>query len=141
MMRPPDEVFEDHLRLWSLGGLETDLEKNHADDVVVLCELGALKGHTTIRKTTRQLGLQPPDADFQFPTKLVEESARSSFKARAQCFEVEGGVNAFMIRGGYIVAQTIFYRLSKGSQPSTLRRLPTLTSSAPKLKMAVAGKF
>jgi hypothetical protein len=135
MMRPPDEVFEDHLRLWSLGGLETDLEKNHADDVVVLCELGALKGHTTIRKTTRQLGLNHRTPTFSFPPS-------SSRRARVPRLRREhSGVNAFMIRGGYIVAQTIFYRLSKGSQPSTLRRLPTLTSSAPKLKMAVAGKF
>jgi hypothetical protein len=39
MMRPADEVFEDHLRFRSQGDLETDLERNYADDVVVLCEL------------------------------------------------------------------------------------------------------
>ena len=72
IMRPADEVFEDHLRLRSLGDLETDLQRNYADDVVVLCELGALKGRAAIRRSARRLGLQLPDAEFQFPTKLVE---------------------------------------------------------------------
>ena len=48
-MRQPDEVFEDHLCLRSQGDLETDLERNYADDVVLLCELGALKGRAAIR--------------------------------------------------------------------------------------------
>jgi SnoaL-like domain len=116
MMRPADEVFEDHLRLRSLGDLETDLERNYANDVVVLCELGALHGRAAIRKSARRLGLQLPDAEFQFPIKLVRgEHAFLVWKARSQRFEVEDGADSFVIRGGRIVAQTIFYRLSKGS--------------------------
>lgn len=116
MTRPPDEVFEDHLRLRSRGDLETDLERNYADDIVVLCELGALKGRADIRKSARRLGLQLPDAEFQFPTKLVEgEHAFLVWKARSQRFEVDDGADSFVIRGGRILAQTIFYRLSKGS--------------------------
>ena len=71
-MRPAQEVFEDHLRLRSLGDLETDLERNYADDVIVLYELGALKGHAAIRRSAHRLGLQLPNAEFQFPTKLVQ---------------------------------------------------------------------
>jgi hypothetical protein len=119
MMRPADEVFEDHLRLRSLGDLETDLERNYADDVIVLCEIGALKGRAAIRRSARRLGLQLPDAEFQFPTKLVEgEHAFLVWKARSERFEVEDGTDSFVIRGGRIVAQTIFYRLSKGSLDS-----------------------
>ena len=115
-MRQPDEVFEDHLCLRSQGDLETDLERNYADDVVLLCELGALKGRAAIRKSARRLGLQLPDAEFQFPTKLVErEPAFLLWKARSERFEVEDGADSFVIRGGRIAAQTIFYRLSKGS--------------------------
>jgi hypothetical protein len=47
--RQTREVLEDHLRLRSVGDLETDLERNYADDVVVLCELGTLKGRAAIR--------------------------------------------------------------------------------------------
>jgi hypothetical protein len=116
MVRPADEVLEDHVRLRSQGDLETDLERNYADDVVVLCELGALKGRAAIRKSARQLGLQLPDAEFQFPTKLVEgEHAFLVWKARSERFEVEDGADSFVTRDGRIVAQTIFYRLSKGS--------------------------
>jgi hypothetical protein len=100
----------------SLGELEADLARNYADDVVVLCELGALKGRPAIRKSARRLGLQLPDAEFQFPTKLVRgEHAFLVWKARSQLFEVEDGADSFVIRGGRIVVQTIFYRLSKGS--------------------------
>jgi hypothetical protein len=115
MTRQTREVLEDHLRLRSVGDLETDLERNYADDVVVLCELGALKGRAAIRKSARRLGLQLPDAEFQFPTRLIEgEHAFLVWKARSERFEVEDGVDSFVIRGGRIVAQTIFYRLSKG---------------------------
>ena len=115
MMRRVDEVFEDHLRLRSLGDLEADLERNYADDVIVLCELGALKGRAALRKSARRLGLQLPEAEFQFPKKLVQgEHAFLVWKARSQRFEVEDGADSFVIRDGRIVAQTIFYRLSRG---------------------------
>jgi hypothetical protein len=40
------------------------------------------------------------------------------WKARSERFEVENGADSFVIRRGRIVAQTIFYRLSKGSLDS-----------------------
>jgi hypothetical protein len=52
----------------------------------------------------------------KFPTKLVEgEHAFLVWKARSERFEVEDGADSLVIRGGRIIAQTIFYRLSKGS--------------------------
>jgi hypothetical protein len=119
MMRPADEVFQDHLRLRSLGELEADLERNYADDIVVLCEFGALQGRAAIRKSAPRLGLQLPDAEFQFPTRLVRgEHAFLVWKARSQLFEVEDGADSFVIRDGGIVAQTIFYRLSRDTLES-----------------------
>jgi hypothetical protein len=116
VMRPAGEVLEEHLRLRSRGDLETDLERNYAEDVVVLCERGALKGQAAIRESARALGLQLPEAEFQFPTTLVEgDHAFLVWKARSERFEVGDGADSFVIRGGRIVVQTIFYRLSKGS--------------------------
>ena len=116
MTRQAREVVDDHLRLRSQGELGTDLERNYADDVVVLCELGAPRGRDAIRRSACHLGLQLPDAELQFPTKLVEgEHAFLVWKARSQRFEVDDGADSFVIRGGRILAQTIFYRLSKGS--------------------------
>src|SRR5687767_6607288 len=110
MTRHTREVLEDHLRLRSVGDLDMDLKRNYADDVVVLCELGALKGRDAIRRSARHLGLQLPDAEFQFPTKLVEgEHAFVVWKARSERFEVDDGADSFVIRGGRILAQTIFY--------------------------------
>lgn len=115
MTRQSREVLDDHLRLRSVGDLERDLERNYAEDVMVLCELGALRGRNAIRRSARRLGLQLPEAEFEFPTKLVEgEHAFLVWKARSKHFEVEDGADSFVIRGGRIVAQTIFYRLSKG---------------------------
>jgi hypothetical protein len=82
-------------------------------------ELGALKGRAAIGRSARRLGLQLPDAEFQFPTELVEgEHAFLVWKARSERFEAEDGADSFVIRRGRIVAQTIFYRLSKGSLDS-----------------------
>jgi hypothetical protein len=98
MMRSADEVFEDHLPLRSLGDLETDLERNYAENVIVLCDLGALRGRAAIRKSARRLGLQLPDAEFQFPTKLVHvEHAFLVWKARSERFGVEDGADSFVI--------------------------------------------
>ena len=58
----------------------------------MLCELGALKGRAAIRKSARRLGLQLPDAEFQFPTKLFEgEHAFLVWMAQSERFEVEDG--------------------------------------------------
>ena len=116
MSRSADDVFEDHLHLRSLGDVETDLEKNYADDIVLLCELGVLTGRDAVRKSARRLGLQLPEAEFQFPTREVRgEYAFLVWTARSQQFEVNHGADSFVIRNGRIVAQTIFYRLSRGS--------------------------
>jgi hypothetical protein len=83
------------------GDLENDLERNYADDVVVLCELGALKGCAAIRRSARRLGLQLPDAGFQFPIKLVQgEHVVLVWKARSQLFQVEDGANSFAFATG-----------------------------------------
>ena len=116
MSRSTSDVFEDHLQLRSRADLETDLRRNYADDVVLLCEIGVLTGHDAVRKSARRLGLQLPDAEFQFPVKQVKgEYAFLVWKARSRHYEVEHGADSFVIRAGRVVAQTIFYRLSRGS--------------------------
>lgn len=116
MSRPPAEVFEDHLRLRSAGDLETDLQMNYADDVILLCEFGALTGRDAVRQSARRLGLQLPEARFEFPTKCVYgEYAFLVWTARSQQYKVDHGADSFVIRGGRIVVQTIFYRLAWGN--------------------------
>jgi hypothetical protein len=115
MPRSAAEVFEDHLRLRSRGDLDTDLERNYAEDIVLLCEMGPLAGRDAVRASARRLGLQLPEARFAFSAKVVAgDYAFLVWSARSARFTVEHGADSFVIRDGRIVMQTIFYRLSRG---------------------------
>jgi hypothetical protein len=73
-IRAAAEVFEDHLRLRVAGELEEDLRRNYADDVTLLCEYGALHGRDALRESAERLGLQLPDAQFEFTAQHVAGS-------------------------------------------------------------------
>jgi hypothetical protein len=116
MTRTPQDVFDDHLRLRSKADFETDLRRNYAEDVLLFCEVGVLRGHSAIRQSAKRLGLQLPGARFDFTTRDVAgEYAFLVWKARSDRFEVEDGADSFVIRDGRIVMQSIFYRLARGS--------------------------
>jgi hypothetical protein len=98
-----------------VADFETDLRRNYAEDVLLLCEVGVLQGHSAIRESAQRLGLQLPGATFEFTTREVSgEYAFLVWKARSDRFEVEDGADSFVIRDGKIVMQTIFYRLAAG---------------------------
>jgi hypothetical protein len=63
------EVLDEHLEPHELRDLEGDLEHNYAQDVVLLCEHGALKGRDAVRDSAKALADQLPRAEFQFPFK------------------------------------------------------------------------
>jgi hypothetical protein len=115
MPRSAAEVFEDHLRLRSRGELEADLERNYAEDVILMCETGTLRGRDAVRDSARRLGLQLPEASFAFAAREVAgDYAFLVWSARSERFTVEHGADSFVIRDGRIVMQSIFYRLSRG---------------------------
>jgi hypothetical protein len=110
--RSTQAVFEDHLRLRVAGDLEEDLRRNYADDVVLICEFGVLHGRDAIRESAGRLGMQLPDARFEFTAKHVEgEYAFLIWKASSPKFQVEDGADSFVIRDGRIIMQAIYYRL------------------------------
>ncbi len=116
MTRSPEEVFDDHLRLRSVADFETDLRRNYAEDILLFCEVGVLEGHDAIRASARRLGLQLPEARFEFTARWVAgEYAFLVWRAESDRFSVEDGADSFVIRDGRIVMQTIFYRLTRGS--------------------------
>lgn len=115
MNRSSRDVFEDHLQLRRRGDLDTDLEKNYAEGVVLLCETGVLVGRDAIRQSAARLGLQLPEAEFDFVVRQVEGNyAMLVWNARSSRFQVDHGVDSFVIQNGRIIAQTIFYRLARG---------------------------
>jgi hypothetical protein len=51
--RSTREVFEDHLRLAEENDLEGDLERNVAEDVVMLTGRGVFRGHAGVCELAR----------------------------------------------------------------------------------------
>ena len=109
------EVLDDHLERRERGDIEGDLEHNYAQDIVLLCEHGVLKGRDAVRASAKALADQLPDACFRFPFKAVDgENALLHWSAQSANARVDWGVDTFVIRDDRIVLQTISYQLKDG---------------------------
>jgi hypothetical protein len=73
--RSPREVLADHLHQAAAGDIETDLARNHAEDVGVLTGFGAFRGHEGLREANRRLQRELPGAAYRYHT--VSECAHS----------------------------------------------------------------
>jgi hypothetical protein len=114
--RSTPEVFESHLRLRQRWRLEGDLAENYADEIVLICVFGAYCGKDSIRSSARRLGLQLPDARFEFVSKQIAgEYAFLTWRAVSDRYRAEDGADTFVIRGGRIVMQSIRYTLYSSS--------------------------
>lgn len=108
--RSPREVLDDHLALATAGDWTTDLERNVADDIVVLTGFGVFEGRDQVRVLADLLDAQLPAARFEYTTVVVRgEVAFLEWTADANGARVRDGADSFVIRGGRIVAQTIHY--------------------------------
>ncbi len=56
--RTTQEAFEDHLRLRQQGDAQTDIERNYAQDVVVMSNFGIFHGHEGVRHSMEPLHKQ-----------------------------------------------------------------------------------
>jgi hypothetical protein len=92
------EVLEDHLERRERGDIESDLEHNYAEDVVLLCEHGALKGRGAVRNSAKALVDRLPGARFQYPVKAVDgDHALLHWSAQSASASVDLGVDTFVI--------------------------------------------
>lgn len=108
--RDPRQVLDDHLALAAAGDWRTDLERNVADDVVVLTGFGVFEGRDEIRVLAELLDAQLPNARFEYTTIVVRgDVAFLEWTADADGARVRDGADSFVIRNGRIVAQTIHY--------------------------------
>ena len=116
-MRSPHDVFESHLELAETFDIESDLDLNVADDVVVLTGFGVFEGHDGVRILGDLLRAQLPNARFRYTTKVVRgEVAFLEWTAEADGATVRDGADSFVIRNGRIVAQTIHYTVEPVSR-------------------------
>lgn len=108
--RTTQEVLDDHLALAASGDWRTDLERNVADDVVVLTGFGRFTGRDEVRVLAELLEAQLPDASFEYTTVLVHDDvAFLEWTADGPTTRVRDGADSFVIRDGRIVVQTIHY--------------------------------
>lgn len=108
--RPTRQVFEDHLRLRKLGKTEEDIERNYAEDLVVLSGTGKHLGRDGVRETARNLGKYLANGTWEYRNTLVEgEYAFLEWTARSDNGMVCDGADSFVIRNGLIEFQSIHY--------------------------------
>lgn len=110
--RTPQEVFEDHLRLRLEGKLEEDLQRNYAEDVLLLTVNSNAGGHDSIRMLAERLSQQLSQAEYRRAASRGAVCFPDLF-ARSTRFDAVEGADSFVIEDGKIVFQSIHYRLSK----------------------------
>ena len=109
--RPAREVLDDHLRLAKRWDFETDLQRNFADDIVILSGYGIYRGTGQLRQKAALLAEQMPGGRWTYHTVMVqgrmgflEWSGTADNGAR-----VEDGADSYLIEEGKIRAMTIHY--------------------------------
>ncbi|RWL12856.1 MULTISPECIES: hypothetical protein [Mesorhizobium] len=112
MNRSTTDVFEDHLKLRVEGDLETDLQRNYSETVILLTENSNAQGYGAMRMSARRLAEQLPNGSFEFLSKQVNGPfALLIWRAESDLFNVIGGADSFLIENGKIRMQTIHYQL------------------------------
>lgn len=108
--RAPGEVFDDHLRLAGEHRFDEDIERNVSPECVILERRGVFHGRDGARHLARLLAEELPDAPYVYTNRLVERGiAFLEWTSEAAHARVRDGADSFVIKDGWIVAQTIHY--------------------------------
>jgi hypothetical protein len=108
--RSTQEVYEDHLRLADVNDLEGDLERNVAEDVVMLTGRGVFRGHEGVRELARQLMAEIPSGRWTYVTRLFEgPMAFLEWTVDEGPFRIRDGADSYLVENGKIRVQTIHY--------------------------------
>jgi hypothetical protein len=112
--RRTEAVFCDHLELRRLGQVEIDIQRNSADDVVLLTTYGVFRGHDGVRRGAALLQSQIGNAIVTCVTRIVDgDVAFLEWTARSGDVVVDDGADTFVIRKGRIVKKTIHYTVRR----------------------------
>lgn len=121
--RTAQEVFDDHLNLSEHWGaeedikriVEEDMRRNVSEDIVILFNRGAFRGHEGVRELARMLIEELPEhRSFEYTYRAVE--GRMAFLEWAyedDNVRVRDGADSYLIEDGKIVAQTIHYTIEE----------------------------
>ncbi len=110
-IRSTQEVFADHLQQRKQDDLETDIQRNYAEDVVVMSPFGTFHGHDGVRQSGHILQQQLPSRNYTYDQCLTDqEIAFERWDGSSQEMHVKNGIDFFLIRNGYIQLQLIYYQ-------------------------------
>lgn len=111
--RPTREILESHLALRRAGDLEADQATNYAEDVVLLSwGEGVNRGHDGVRYLAGVLRTYVDHGSFHYDQLLTEDAyGMLRWSATRPDKVIHDGTDAFVVREGLIVAQTIAYRV------------------------------
>ena len=109
--RTAREVLDDHLQLAADWDFETDLERNFADDVVLLTGYGVFRGKEGVRAKAKLLAEQLPGGRWTYRNVMAEgELGFLEWTGEGENgARVEDGADSYVIRDGRIRAMTIHY--------------------------------
>lgn len=110
--RSTQEVFEEHLRLRQQGDYDTDIERNYAEDVVVMSNFGIFHGRDGVHHSEQLLHQQLPSSrHYTYVQCLTDkEIAFEKWDGESEYMQVKDGIDFFVIREGYIQLQLIYYK-------------------------------
>jgi SnoaL-like domain len=110
--RSTKEVFEDHLRLRKQDDPETDIERNYAEDVVVMSNFGIFHGRDGVRHSEQLLHQQLPSGrHYSYVYCLTDQDiAYERWDGESGSTKVRNGIDFFLIRNGLIKLQLIYYQ-------------------------------
>jgi SnoaL-like domain len=121
--RSAQEVLDDHLNIAQRWGedvgleriVQDDLERNVAEDIVVLTNRGTFRGHDGVMELAQMLAEELPAHEaFEYTYTSVEgKMAFLEWAYEDATTRVRDGADSYLIEDGKIVAQTIHYTVER----------------------------
>lgn len=110
MERTPTEVIQDHLTKRLQGNTKADIADNYHPDVILLSSFGVFRGHDGIVRSSDLLARELGDAKFAYNHVQIEgDYGFLEWSATQGNKDVCDGADAFVVRRGKIVMQTVHY--------------------------------
>ena len=111
----PQEVLQRHLEL-SRSQSEEDFLTCYREDSFLVMQSGVRRGLDGIRACYRQLNRELPNARYTYKALLIEQDVGFlEWSADSDIHIVLDGADSYVIRDGYIRAQTIHYTVQPKS--------------------------